>query len=425
MRKELNYSPNLVQCNFVHTDILGSYDVITNQNGGIVQNFSFDAWGQRRNPKTWTNTALSSPSLFSRGYTGHEHLDAFNLINMNGRVYDPLLARFLSPDNEIQSPECTQSYNRFSYCLNNPFAYTDPSGNNWLSSIWGAINQASIWWGNEEQRFGNWMQQNHINADVDAEYCYDIPLDTYNTPAGTAYTPSYDQSGTSGTSTSTATGSGTNGGSSSTFSFHYNDLNIVPFVGNSKQGWEGFSNGNIFAGTVYTAGAFLDLATVGSFGKAEMGFEFATNLISSFSKSGLSEAATEMTKLATQEGVLESIDITDNAGKVLWSNVSEGNVAGRAFFSGSGTEARAIEAGYQTLGETRAGQNLAKMTEGMKYEPGSQAYNWWARLSATYAKGVPGGSSVNVFLNNPSATGIWNTVEKPILEINKVKIIIK
>ena len=78
-------------------------------------------------------------SLFSRGYTGHEHLDAFNLINMNGRVYDPLLARFLSSDNVIQAPDFTQSYNRFSYCLNNPLLYTDPTGNSfifgWLPEI--------------------------------------------------------------------------------------------------------------------------------------------------------------------------------------------------------------------------------------------------------------------------------------------------
>ena len=75
------------------------------------------------------------------------------------------------------------------------------------------------------------------------------------------------------------------------------------------------------------------------------------------------------------------------------------------------------------MGQTRAGGNLAKMTEGMLYEPGSQAYNWWARLSATYAKGIPKGSSIKVFLNNPSSTGIWNTVEKPILQLNKVNIV--
>jgi hypothetical protein len=47
---------------------------------------------------------------------------------MNGRVYDPLIGQFLSPDNYIQDPTFTQNYNRYTYCLNNPLKYVDPSG---------------------------------------------------------------------------------------------------------------------------------------------------------------------------------------------------------------------------------------------------------------------------------------------------------
>ena len=65
---------------------------------------------------------------FDRGFTGHEHIDEIGLINMNGRMYAPNLGRFLSPDNYIQSPDNPQNYNRYSYCLNNPLRYTDPSG---------------------------------------------------------------------------------------------------------------------------------------------------------------------------------------------------------------------------------------------------------------------------------------------------------
>ncbi len=64
----------------------------------------------------------------NRGYTGHEHLAYFGLINAQGRVYDPALGRFLSPDPYIQAPDFTQNYNRYAYCLNNPLVYTDPSG---------------------------------------------------------------------------------------------------------------------------------------------------------------------------------------------------------------------------------------------------------------------------------------------------------
>ncbi|VVM26169.1 hypothetical protein BSPWISOXPB_5790 [uncultured Gammaproteobacteria bacterium] len=48
---------------------------------------------------------------------------------MNGRVYDPQIGRFLSADPYIQSPYNTQSYNRYSYTINNPLKYTDPTGN--------------------------------------------------------------------------------------------------------------------------------------------------------------------------------------------------------------------------------------------------------------------------------------------------------
>ena len=45
-----------------------------------------------------------------------------------GRMYDPLVGRMLSPDIVIQNPEYSQSYNRYSYCFNNPLRFTDPSG---------------------------------------------------------------------------------------------------------------------------------------------------------------------------------------------------------------------------------------------------------------------------------------------------------
>jgi hypothetical protein len=47
---------------------------------------------------------------------------------MNGRLYDPKLHRFLQPDNYVQDASNTQNYNRYSYVLNNPLKYTDPSG---------------------------------------------------------------------------------------------------------------------------------------------------------------------------------------------------------------------------------------------------------------------------------------------------------
>ena len=79
----------------------------------------------------FTTSYTSSFSLTPRGFTGHEHYPEFNIINMNGRLYDPVIGRFFSPDNFVQTPEFTQGFNRYSYCLNNPLKYTDPSGELW------------------------------------------------------------------------------------------------------------------------------------------------------------------------------------------------------------------------------------------------------------------------------------------------------
>ncbi len=143
---------------YVLTDYQGNYHIITDSKGNKLETLSFDPWGRRRNPTNWSFTSVPKSYLFDRGYTGHEHLDRFGLINsealhcitlsesatatfalhfvctnqasadMNGRVYDPFLARFLSPDPFVQAPTYSQNFNRYTYAFNNPLIYTDPSG---------------------------------------------------------------------------------------------------------------------------------------------------------------------------------------------------------------------------------------------------------------------------------------------------------
>lgn len=116
------------QIHYIHKDNLGSWNVITNESGVVLQELSFDAWGNLRNPTDWNEDVEDVSMLYDRGFTGHEHLWEFGLINMNGRMYDPLLSMMLSPDNNIQIPQLSQSFNRYSYCLNNPLKYYDPTG---------------------------------------------------------------------------------------------------------------------------------------------------------------------------------------------------------------------------------------------------------------------------------------------------------
>ena len=109
---------------YTHLDNMGSLQVITDNVANIVNEWYYTPWGGRLRIDDNTETS----DVTDRGYTGHEHLTALSLINMNGRIYDPVLARFLSPDPYVQAPDFTQAFNRYSYCWNNPFKYTDPNG---------------------------------------------------------------------------------------------------------------------------------------------------------------------------------------------------------------------------------------------------------------------------------------------------------
>jgi RHS repeat-associated protein len=113
---------------FLHRDYLGSIVAVTTQSGNVEEKRLFDAWGNITKVQDGAGNILLELSVTDRGYTGHEHLQGVNLIHMNGRLYDPVVHRFLQPDNYIQDPHNTQTYNRYGYALNNPLKHTDPSG---------------------------------------------------------------------------------------------------------------------------------------------------------------------------------------------------------------------------------------------------------------------------------------------------------
>ena len=125
----------IMRCYLAFTDNLGSILSVRDENGKKVFDASYDAWGRQ-------TVTLNTIGLH-RGYTGHEMLNEFDIINMNGRLYDPVLGRFLSPDNYMQMPDNSQNFNRYSYCLNNPLKYTDPSGEFFELIAFAAFNMAS------------------------------------------------------------------------------------------------------------------------------------------------------------------------------------------------------------------------------------------------------------------------------------------
>lgn len=122
---------------FLHRDNLGSILAITKAtDGAVVEKRFFDAWGNLKELVNYAGTLITDAQqlantnfFIDRGYTGHEHLWKAGLINMNARLYDPILRKFLSSDNYVQDPFNTQSYDRYSYVFNNPLLFTDPTGN--------------------------------------------------------------------------------------------------------------------------------------------------------------------------------------------------------------------------------------------------------------------------------------------------------
>jgi RHS repeat-associated protein len=110
---------------YFHHDHLSSVDTVTDLQGVPVRQ-SYDAWGERRVGATWQPGAVTPAER--RGFTDHEHLDDLRIINMNGRIYDPRLGRFLSVDPVFDSLGQTQGVNAYSYVRNNPVSYTDPTG---------------------------------------------------------------------------------------------------------------------------------------------------------------------------------------------------------------------------------------------------------------------------------------------------------
>ncbi|WP_260394441.1 polymorphic toxin type 23 domain-containing protein [Riemerella anatipestifer] len=134
-----NYTESQASYKFLHKDYLGSILAISDEAGNKLEQRHYDAWGNLTHLKIGEQTTItdknqikdylaSSNLITDRGYTSHEHLAEVGLIHMNGRLYDPLLRRFLNADENIQDAFNTQNYNKYGYVLNNPLMYNDPSG---------------------------------------------------------------------------------------------------------------------------------------------------------------------------------------------------------------------------------------------------------------------------------------------------------
>jgi|GEM_PF-2700140 RHS repeat-associated protein len=112
---------------YLHDDHLGSTESISGL-GAPTEHFKYDPFGKRIDAQT-LNTPPASTSGVTTGFTGQEaETDGSGLINMRGRMYDPMLGRLLSPDPLVANSKSSQGFNRYSYVYNNPLNLVDPTG---------------------------------------------------------------------------------------------------------------------------------------------------------------------------------------------------------------------------------------------------------------------------------------------------------
>ena len=130
---------------YYHTDHLRSSSVVTDASGYKVEEIYYYPFGQTR---------LDSGSVnLHHKYTGQEEDAETGLYYYNARYYDPAIGRFVSADTMVPDPTNPQALNRYSYVLNNPLIFTDPTGHSWLSHIGHEIARA--WHGVERSAIGH------------------------------------------------------------------------------------------------------------------------------------------------------------------------------------------------------------------------------------------------------------------------------
>ena len=114
--------------NYYHGDHLGSSSVITDTVGNKIQSLTYFPFGE-------TRTQAGTVDVRHK-YTGQEFDNSTDLYFYGARYYDPVLGRFISPDSQITLAYYPQDLNRYSYTVNNPLIYVDPSGHSWFSKNW-------------------------------------------------------------------------------------------------------------------------------------------------------------------------------------------------------------------------------------------------------------------------------------------------
>ena len=124
-------SDGSVETSYLLRDYQQTVNAVVSAKGSGVSHQRFDIWGavsDAYSMNAHNQVKALVAGITRKGYTGHESIVSSDLIHMNGRVYDPSLAQFTSPDPIVQAPDYSQSLNRYSYVWGSPANNADPTG---------------------------------------------------------------------------------------------------------------------------------------------------------------------------------------------------------------------------------------------------------------------------------------------------------
>jgi RHS repeat-associated protein len=372
------------------TDQLDSPRVITNSLGDVISRRDFMPFGEELGPDgqyRTTNQKYNTGDNIRQRFTGYQKDTETELDFAEARMYENRHARFTAVDPLLASGRSAnpQTFNRYVYVRNSPLISTDPSG----------LCGASINGKKERECPLNYSGPVYTNGYRYSDVQYD---DTWTRFTGektitrddNGYRTRINESGWHQVNLRIL--------------FLTNDFPANPYEQAIGGFFEGIGNfgktfGNIGAELAwnYRTGGFTPYPVF--FPRTEC----SSRIGCSWSGGSENTASIAPFVAAAPFAVSTSLSI-----------VSRSAVSNRAFFSGANMEVRAIDEGLQTLGQTRAGQNLQRLIKS-KNISWERAETMWERLSVAWAKGVPDGNSVNVFLNNPRPQSIWLRIEEPAL----------
>lgn len=312
---QVETTPSGLEAYYVLHDHLGSVDRLVRAvgSGSNTLAMSFDAWGKRRNINWAADAAdqrYADGHWVERGYTGHEHLDNVRLIHMNGRLYDPLLGRMVSPDPFIGGMTSPQSLNAYSYVANDPTSYFDPSGY-LLSKLRKALKRAVRHVGSTSRRVARrWGRQiaaaaaAYFTAGAVSSWAYAAQASAISI-SGPAFITA-DGFAAASTLTAAATSSAVIGGIAG--GAVAGAIATGSARGAAVGGLSGGAMGGIAAqfGGTYGAGRVLAEATVGGVSAELDGGDFGAGFLTSGGLSSLTWAAREMRSAMIEQSRLNA-----------------------------------------------------------------------------------------------------------------------